>query len=120
MLLVEDDKAILQMCQQILLSLGYQVICSQNANQALELVRSGQLDIRLLITDVILPDLNGRELSQQLKQVYPELKILYMSGYTANVIAHSGVLDEDVNFIQKPFSKNELAAKVAATLATSA
>lgn len=119
-LLVEDEKAILQMCQKILVSLGYQVICSETANQALELVRSARLDIRLLITDVILPDLNGRELSQQLKQNYPELKVLFMSGYTANVIAHSGVLDEGVNFIQKPFSKNELAAKVAVTLTTAA
>ncbi len=68
--------------------------------------------INLLITDVVMPEMNGRELSEHLQSLYPELKVLFMSGYTANVIAHRGVLDEGVNFISKPFFKKEMAVKV--------
>gem|GEM_PF-5740208 len=68
--------------------------------------------IHLLITDVVMPEMNGRELAGNLQIQYPDLKVLFMSGYTANVIAHRGVLDEGVNFIQKPFSNRDLAMKV--------
>ena len=70
----------------------------------------GRID--LLVTDVVMPEMNGRELAVQLQSHYPDLKVLYMSGYTANVIAHRGVLDEGVFFIPKPFSRQDLAAKV--------
>ena len=69
-------------------------------------------EIQLLVTDVVMPEMNGRDLAGQLKAINPGLKCLYMSGYTANVIAHHGVLDEGVVFIQKPFSTRELALKV--------
>ena len=68
--------------------------------------------IHLLITDVIMPEMNGRELAERLQSLYPDLKCLFMSGYTADVIAHHGVLDEGVHFIQKPFSKRDLATTV--------
>ena len=69
-------------------------------------------EIHLLITDVVMPEMNGRDLAKNLLGLFPEIKRLFMSGYTANVIAHHGVLDEGVQFLQKPFSPAELAAKV--------
>ena len=74
-------------------------------------------EINLLITDVVMPEMNGRELSERLERFYPKLKTLFMSGYTANVIAHRGVLEDGVCFIPKPFSKKDLALKVRAALA---
>ena len=70
----------------------------------------------MLITDVVMPEMNGRELADQLKILCPGIKCLFMSGYTANVIAHWGVLDQGIQFIQKPFSTNDLVAKVRETL----
>ena len=69
-------------------------------------------NINLLITDVVMPEMNGRELSKQLQNLYPHLKTLYMSGYTADVIAHRGMLEEDVCFVAKPLSKIELSIKI--------
>jgi len=74
------------------------------------------LKFSLIITDVVMPEMNGRELASQCRQNYPEVKVLFMSGYTADVIAHRGVLDDDVNFIQKPFTIRDLAIKVRAVL----
>ena len=76
-------------------------------------------DIDLLITDVVMPEMNGRELSDLLQTLYPELKTLHMSGYTANVIAHRGVLEEGVFFVPKPFSKRDVGVKVREVLDTS-
>jgi two-component system cell cycle sensor histidine kinase/response regulator CckA len=69
-------------------------------------------DLHLLITDVVMPEMNGRELAEQLGTIRPNLKCLYMSGYTADLIAHRGILDEGLNFIQKPFGSDDLAARV--------
>ncbi len=66
----------------------------------------------MFITDVVMPEMNGRDLSKNILSIYPNLKTLFMSGYTANVIAHHGVLDEGVNFIQKPFSREQISVKV--------
>ena len=76
------------------------------------MAREHQGEIDLLVTDVVMPEMNGRDLAKNLISLYPDLKRLFMSGYTANVIAHHGVLDEGVCFIQKPFSIEELSAKV--------
>jgi YesN/AraC family two-component response regulator len=70
----------------------------------------GKID--LLVTDVVMPEMNGRDLAKKILQYYPSLKRLFMSGYTANVIAHHGVLDKGINFIQKPFSEENLGYKV--------
>lgn len=70
----------------------------------------------MLVTDVVMPEMNGRELADHIKAICPEIQCLFMSGYPANVIAHRGVLDQGLDFIQKPFSKKELAAKVRRTL----
>jgi YesN/AraC family two-component response regulator len=76
------------------------------------LAKENSGEINLLITDVIMPEMNGKDLTQKLQSLYPQLKSLFMSGYTADAIAQHGVLDESVNFIQKPFSLPDLATKV--------
>ncbi|SPJ14161.1 Histidine kinase,Response regulator receiver domain protein,histidine kinase,GAF domain-containing protein (fragment) [Syntrophobacter sp. SbD2] len=111
-LLVEDDEAILNLGKMILEELGYTVLAAPAPRHAIHLVEDHPADIHLLITDVVMPEMNGRELAEQLSANRPDLKCLYMSGYTADVIANSGILDEGVNLIQKPFGRNELAASV--------
>ena len=111
-LLVEDEAAILNIIKMILTGQGYQVLSANSPGQAMQLAREHAGEICLLITDVVMPEMNGRDLARNLLSLYPELKRLFMSGYTADVIAHHGVLDEGVHFIQKPFSLPDLAAKV--------
>jgi CheY-like chemotaxis protein len=111
-LIVEDETAILQLGKTILERLGYSVLAASTPSEAIGLVKSHPGPINLLITDVVMPEMNGRDLATEVKALRPGLKCLYMSGYTANVIAHHGVLDEGVLFIQKPFSMRELSEKV--------
>ena len=111
-LLVEDELAILAMTKRILERLGYHVIPASTPGEAIRLAREHSGKIDLLIADVIMPEMNGRDLARNILTFYPGLKRLFMSGYTANVIAHHGVLDDGVNFIEKPFSKGELGRKV--------
>ncbi|MHB8793040.1 MAG: ATP-binding protein [Thermoleophilia bacterium] len=111
-LLVEDEEAILQLTWRILNELGYKLLISDSPLEAIRLAREHDSDIHLLITDVVMPDINGKELADRLRKTRPSVKCLFMSGYTADVIAHRGVLDEGVEFIQKPFSRKDLAIKV--------
>jgi PAS domain S-box-containing protein len=111
-LIVEDEDSILKLGTSMLTDLGYRVLSAKIPEEALELVEKHENDIDLLITDVVMPRMNGRELAERLRSRFPGLKVLYMSGYTANVIAHHGILEEDIFFLQKPFSKRELAEKV--------
>ncbi|MCB2183759.1 MAG: response regulator [Desulfobulbaceae bacterium] len=115
-LLVEDDQAIMKMSKRMLERLGYQVLEASAPSEAMRLAEKYAGSIHLLITDVVMPEMNGRDLSDRLHALYPDLKILFMSGYTSDVIAHRGVLDEGVNFIQKPFTKKEMAFKVCKAL----
>ena len=110
-LLVEDEEALITLAQSMLEKLGFQVIAAQCPNDAIE--KAEQLgSIDLLITDVMMPEMNGRELEETLLSFLPHLKTLYMSGYPSNVIAQQGILDEGVKFIQKPFSLKQLADKL--------
>jgi two-component system cell cycle sensor histidine kinase/response regulator CckA len=111
-LIVEDEKAILKLGKAILERLGYRVLSANTPGEAIRLAREYASDIHLLITDVVMPEMNGRELAQRLASLRPRMQCLFMSGYTADVIAHHSILDEGVNFIQKPFSMKPLAAKV--------
>jgi CheY-like chemotaxis protein len=111
-LLVEDEPSILNMTTKMLERLGYTVLASSTPDQAIRLAEAHPGDIHLLMTDVVMPGMNGRVLAKNILTFHPNLKHLFMSGYTANVIAHHGVLDPGVNFIQKPFSRQDLAAKV--------
>ncbi len=111
-LLVEDEPAILKLVSRMLRKNGYKVLSAGTPDKAINLARATDRDIDLLMTDVIMPGMNGRDLAEEIKKIYPDLKCLFMSGYTANVIAHHGVLDEGVNFMQKPFSAVELSIKI--------
>ncbi|MCR4407477.1 MAG: PAS domain S-box protein [Anaerolineae bacterium] len=111
-LIVEDEKAILDIGERVLEGLGYTVLVARSPNEAIRLAEEHVGDIHLLITDVVMPEMNGRDLAEQLTSIRPGIKCLYMSGYTANVIAQRGVLNEGVCFIQKPFSAMSLAVKV--------
>jgi len=111
-LLVEDEPMILEMTMEILKSLGYSILPAATPGEAICLAREHAGSIHLLMTDVVMPEMNGRDLAKKLLSLYPNLKRLFMSGYTADVIAHHGVLDEGVHFIQKPFTVKDLAAKI--------
>ena len=111
-LLVEDEPGILDVGQAMLERLGYQVLVAHTPAEALRLAQEHAGEIHLLITDVVIPQMNGAELRDRLRVLRPGIKTLFMSGYTANVIAHRGVLKAGVQFIPKPFSVVALAGKV--------
>lgn len=111
-LVVEDELALLVIARMMLEKLGYRVLSAGTPAEAIGLAERHASEIDLVITDVVMPEMNGRDLAKRLHSLYPEIKILFASGYTANVIGHKGVLDEGVSFIQKPFSMKELAVKV--------
>ena len=111
-LLVEDEQAIRILGQQMLEKLGYRVVAASSPKEAIRLAEEHTAHFDLLITDVVMPEMNGRDLANRLHALYPEIIILFMSGYTSNVIVHRGVLDDGVNFIAKPFSQKDLAVKV--------
>ena len=111
-LLAEDDEIVRKLALTILKQSGYTVLVAENGAEALLALESHDGPLHLLLTDVVMPDMNGRELFSMAVEKYPSLKVLYMSGYTDDVIAHHGVLDEGVAFIQKPFAIHDLAAKI--------
>jgi PAS domain S-box-containing protein len=111
-LLVEDEKDLIEYVKLSLENLGYTVFAANSPLQALALCKEKQQSIDLLITDVIMPEMNGKELKENVQRLYPQIKTLYMSGYTADIVAHRGVLDEGIQFLQKPFSPKALAQKI--------
>jgi CheY-like chemotaxis protein len=115
-LIVEDEPTIIETVKKMLERLGYQVLSADTPSGAIRLAKDSNGLIDLLITDVVMPEMNGRELANELQAAHPEIKTLFMSGYTSNVIAHQGVLEAGVNFIQKPLSLRELALKIRAIL----
>ena len=111
-LVVEDDRIVLNLVERILKERGYDVHCASEGEEALEIAKKvgGGLDI--LITDVVMPGMNGRELHSRVMELCPKAKVLFMSGYTDNVIIHKGFVDDGVRFLQKPFTVRELADKI--------
>ncbi len=118
-LLVEDEKTISTLIVKILIQLGYRVLEANTPNRAMELADAHTDSVHLLMTDVVMPEMNGRDLADQISARHPGIKVLFMSGYTHNVIAHHGVLDKEIHFLQKPFSKQELAIKIRDVLESS-
>ncbi len=110
-LLVEDDAANLKVTSRILSHAGYKVYAALTPEKALELAEKYKEEISLVISDVILPEMNGKDLTQLIKKICPDSKILFISGYTANVIEHHGVLEDGVDFIQKPYTYNDITMK---------
>ena len=111
-LLVEDEQKVLDLEQEILESFGYRVLAANSPHEALVLAEKTSRQIDLLITDVVMPQMNGKELADRLQKTIPNLQVLFLSGYTANVIAHHGVLYDGVVFLGKPFSKEQLGEKI--------
>ncbi|MDP2875686.1 MAG: PAS domain S-box protein, partial [Holophaga sp.] len=112
LLVVEDEESLRTLSGEALERLGYRVLAAAAPGEALALMQAHQQEISLVITDVIMPGMNGRELVEKLIAMKPGLKCLFMSGYPANIIAHQGALIEGLAFLPKPFSFQELAAKV--------
>ncbi len=111
-LLVEDEVPLRQLCETILARLGYRVSAAGDSLEGLMLVREQGLEPDLVVTDVIMPGMNGAEMVERLRRDRPDLKVLYMSGYPDEAIVRHGVLDPGIPFIQKPFTERALAAKV--------
>jgi two-component system, cell cycle sensor histidine kinase and response regulator CckA len=117
-LLVEDEHSILNMARLMLETFGYLVLAASNPGDAMHLANAHEGEIDLLVVDVIMPEMNGRDLAKQVVSLYPEIACLFMFGYSGDVMAHHGMLDEGVHFIEKPFSMQALAAKVRQVLET--
>lgn len=115
-LLVEDEAQVRQIAQQILLSLGYHVITAENGEHALSIAAAYPDDINLMITDVVMPQMGGRELAERLSPLRQHLRVVFMSGYTDDAIVRHGLMDDRLEFIQKPFTADALARKVRASL----
>jgi len=115
-LIVDDEPTVLSMGRRILELHGYRVLVSNTPNEAFTLAAEHDGEIDLLLTDVSMPLMNGRELAWRLLQRYPRMRCLYMSGYTENVITHHGELDPDIDFLQKPFSLDSLLTSIRAVL----
>jgi len=111
-LVVEDNEQVRDIVCSILERYGYNVLAAENVAQARKAMALPKESVDLLLTDVIMPDMNGKELYSELVQDFPTLKVIYMSGYTDNVIVHHGVLDGGVQFIQKPFTAQSIISKV--------
>jgi signal transduction histidine kinase/ActR/RegA family two-component response regulator len=111
-LLVEDEPAILHIATKMLERLRYRVLAAGTPGEAIRLAKEHRGRIDLLMTDVVMPEMNGRDLAKNIQSLYPDIRLLFMSGYTANVIALQGVLDPGVHFLQKPFSLEQLMAKL--------
>ncbi|GAB4236793.1 MAG: hypothetical protein Kow00109_10450 [Acidobacteriota bacterium] len=115
-LVVEDEAQILSLCEACLRNLGYRVLAAENPRRALELLSQRDEPVDLLITDVVMPEMNGRQLWERVRAHSPGTKVLFMSGYTRDSIAHRGILEPGMNFINKPFSLQAFARKVRETL----
>ena len=115
-LVAEDEGAILKMITAMLDQLGYDVLAASDPDEALVMAKHSDSGISLLITDVVMPGMNGRDLYDRVEKHHPGIRVLYMSGYTHDVITRKGVLEEEMFFLQKPFTMREMAAKVTAVL----
>jgi two-component system, cell cycle sensor histidine kinase and response regulator CckA len=111
-LIVEDEPLLLEIVQEGLQELGYDVLAAGSPGDAILLCEKHAGEIRLLVTDVIMPAMNGKELQQRLERITPGLRTIFMSGYTADVVTHRGVVEADMLFVQKPFTIRALAEKI--------
>ena len=116
LLVVEDEDSMLTLLKKILQNRGYRVIPAQNPSQAMKHAEEFDGEIHLLLTDVILPQMNGKGLSDRINIIRPGIRRLFMSGYPADVITRQGIIYEDLNFIQKPFDEHTLISKIRETL----
>jgi signal transduction histidine kinase/ActR/RegA family two-component response regulator len=118
-LVVEDDARVRQFAEDALRDLGYEVASADGAAAALARF-AGEPDFDLLLTDIVMPETNGRQLAEEVLKLKPGLPVLYMTGFTRNAVVHNGMLDPGLNFMAKPFTVDQLAAKVREALGTAA
>jgi two-component system cell cycle sensor histidine kinase/response regulator CckA len=111
-LLVEDEDSLRDLMEEILPHYGYRVITAQDGNAALKVLERHDGPVHLVLTDVVMPGMNGKELHDRLRNLHPGVRVLFMSGYTDDHIAHHGILEPGTPFIQKPFSMTKLAGKL--------
>jgi CheY-like chemotaxis protein len=111
-LVVEDDRDVRAYLVELLRDLNYRVLSAHDALAALGLIEASDIRIDLLLTDVVLPGMNGRQLAEQAKNRRPDLKVLFTTGYSRNAIVHQGRLDPGVAMIQKPITQDALAARI--------
>jgi CheY-like chemotaxis protein len=111
-LLVEDDEQVRELTNTILVSCGYTVLVAENASGVEKMCGQKEIEIDLLLTDVVMPGISGREVASRVSVRWPGIKVLFMSGYTENSIVHHGVLDSGTHFLAKPFTPTALANKV--------
>ena len=109
---MEDEPAILGVSKSMLERLGYHVLGAATPGEAIRLAETFSGPIHLLMTDVVMPEINGRDLAKKLRSLQPLMRRLFMSGYTSDVIALHGILDDGTHFIQKPFTMKALSEKV--------
>lgn len=114
-LVVEDDESVCDLVSRILTAAGHEVLMARNGPDAVALARKAKV-IHLLLTDVIMPEMSGRGVAERVAALHPGVKVLFMSGYTDNVVAHHGILEPGVQFLQKPFTEQSLADKIRETL----
>jgi two-component system, cell cycle sensor histidine kinase and response regulator CckA len=115
-LVVEDEQGVRELTAKMLKRMGYSVLTAAGGPEALELVRRHAGEIAMLLTDVIMPNMNGMQLAEELRRLRPEIKVVYVSGYTENTIGHHGSTDDGAAFIAKPFNREELGRKVRSVL----
>ena len=115
-LLVEDETALLEITQLNLESMGMKVLAAASAQQALELLRQEKDRVDVLVTDVVMPEMNGKALYDKAREIKADLKCLYVSGYPADIIGRRGIIPEEVNFLAKPFTRAQLKEKIDAIL----
>jgi len=111
-LVVEDDNEVCRFAKDALTSLGYNVSDASNGKIAFDLIKKEKQKFDLIVTDLIMPELNGKEFIEKVKRVDSDVKVIYVSGYTDNHIVHDGMLEKDINFIHKPYSINTLSSKI--------
>jgi two-component system, cell cycle sensor histidine kinase and response regulator CckA len=116
-LLVEDDAAVRLVAQRALVRYGYEVLPASGGEEALHLAREHQDSIRLLLTDIMMPGMNGVEVAAAVARILPDIQIFYMSGYADQDLVRQGLLKPGTHFLQKPFTPRELADRVGAILA---
>jgi two-component system, cell cycle sensor histidine kinase and response regulator CckA len=116
LLLVEDEAGIRELTSELLAGWGYEVLVARNGVEGLEISEKYQGTIHLMLTDVVMPHMNGRDLAERVRQMRPEIKVIFMSGYTDNLVLQGGMVEEGSDFIQKPFNAETLAKRVRAAL----
>ena len=109
---MEDEEEVRKLALRVLERQGYEVLAARDGDEALIICERHQDPIHLMLTDVVMPGMSGHEVAKRLKSLHPEMKVLYMSGYTDNTIVLHGVLVEGVNYIQKPFTVDALTKKI--------